>query len=349
MRYDDASNTGSMAADSAPTARPDVEFLPQGDMGPATGNAITGAGTTSGAAGADQVADAPPGSLKSMAQAAPPPPRATASRPTASTASSHGFAGQLQLRAQRRHARRRAGCVWLHPCRPRRRDLLDHADGQHRPRSHLEALGAAQGVVNLPPGVELSDIRVVGRDLIINMPDGTQMVIPGGAVFVPQLVIGDVEVPATNLAALLVNSEPQPASGLLPSSGGNFAAPVPPLDPGVPLGDLIPPTELVFTPPEFEEPGQFLDREPEIIIDPVDGAPSVNAVSDVDEAGLPGRAGPSRKARAKKRPRAPTATRARRRRASLTSIRPTDRRRHDQRCPGDRRCRDRRSPATSAR
>ena len=59
MRYDDASQAGSMAADSAPTARPDVDFLPQGDMGPATGNAITGAGTTSGAAGADLVGDAP--------------------------------------------------------------------------------------------------------------------------------------------------------------------------------------------------------------------------------------------------------------------------------------------------
>ena len=67
------------------------------------------------------------------------------------------------------------------------------------------------------------------------------MVIPGGAVFVPQLTIGDVEVPASNLAALLIDSEPQPAAGPPQSSGGNFADPVPPLDPGVPLGDLIRP------------------------------------------------------------------------------------------------------------
>ena len=79
------------------------------------------------------------------------------------------------------------------------------------------------GVVSLPAGVEMSDIHVNGRDLVIDMPDGTQMVIPNGAVFVPQLAIGDVEVPATNLAALLINSEPQPAAGPPQSSGGNFA------------------------------------------------------------------------------------------------------------------------------
>ena len=293
MRYDDASNTGSMAADSAPTARPDVEFLPQGDMGPATGNAITGAGTTSGASGADQVGDAPARIVEVSG----------ASGPAAASGDSfqaNGQYGVLTMDAQGNFSYTRNGGTPDGVQDVFGYTLADR-DGSTSATTltvnigrdlTTEALGAAQGVVNLPPGVELSDIRVVGRDLVINMPDGTQMVIPGGAVFVPQLVIGDVEVPATNLAALLVSSEPQPAAGLVPSSGGNFAAPVPPLDPGVPLGDLIPPTELVFTPPEFEEPGQFIDEEPEIIIDPVDGAPAVNAVSDVDEAGLPARDGP---------------------------------------------------------
>ena len=86
------------------------------------------------------------------------------------------------------------------------------------------------GVVTLPPGVELSDVMVVGRNLVINMPDGTQLIIVDGAVFVPQLVLGGVEVPATNVAALLIGQEPQPAAGELPpSSGGNFALPPPPL------------------------------------------------------------------------------------------------------------------------
>src|SRR4029450_484898 len=68
------------------------------------------------------------------------------------------------------------------------------------------------GVVTLPPGVELSDIMVVGRNLVIDMPDGTQLIIIDGAVFVPQLVLGGVEVPATNVAALLVGQEVKPAA-----------------------------------------------------------------------------------------------------------------------------------------
>ena len=63
------------------------------------------------------------------------------------------------------------------------------------------------------------------------------------------------------LAALLIDSEPKPAAGSLQSSGGNFDVPVPPLDPGVPLGDLIPPTELAFTPPEVREVNQFIDED----------------------------------------------------------------------------------------
>src|SRR4030095_6826909 len=47
----------------------------------------------------------------------------------------------------------------------------------------------ANGVVVLPAGVELSDVRVVGRDLVITLPDGSTMVIPDGAIFVPQLVV----------------------------------------------------------------------------------------------------------------------------------------------------------------
>ena len=118
----------------------------------------------------------------------------------------------------------------------------------------VQVVPGPNGVVTLPAGVELSDIHVVGRNLVIDMPDGTQMIIVDGAVFVPQLVLGTVEVPSTNLAALLIDSEPQPAVGGPPqSSGGNFEVPVPPLDPGAPLGDLIPPTELHFPPIDVQE------------------------------------------------------------------------------------------------
>ena len=71
-----------------------------------------------------------------------------------------------------------------------------------------QVVPGADGVVVLPAGVELSDVRVVGRDLVVTLPDGSTMVIADGAIFVPQLVIDGVEVPATNLAALLIGSEP---------------------------------------------------------------------------------------------------------------------------------------------
>ena len=87
------------------------------------------------------------------------------------------------------------------------------------------------------------------------------MIIVDGAVFVPQLVLGTVEVPSTNLAALLIDSEPTPAAGPPQSSGGNFAVPVAPLDPGEPLGDLIPPTELSYTPPEVIDVDNAIEED----------------------------------------------------------------------------------------
>ena len=48
------------------------------------------------------------------------------------------------------------------------------------------------GVVVLPAEVSMNDIRVSGRDLVVNMPDGSMMVIADGAVLVPQLVFGNV-------------------------------------------------------------------------------------------------------------------------------------------------------------
>ncbi|WP_294121532.1 DUF5801 repeats-in-toxin domain-containing protein [Sphingomonas sp.] len=139
------------------------------------------------------------------------------------------------------------------------------------------------GVVTLPAGVELSDVHVVGRNLVVDLPDGTQMIIIDGAVFVPQLVLGGVEVPSTNIAALLIGQEVAPAAGETPpSSGGNFGTPPPPLDPGVPLGDLIPPTEYGYTPPDVREIGDILDREPSA------GTASAQLDDDAQEGGNPG-------------------------------------------------------------
>src|SRR6185369_2637267 len=80
-------------------------------------------------------------------------------------------------------------------------------------------------------------------------------------------------------------AEPRPAAGTSQSSGGNFEVPVSPLDPGVPLGDLIPPTELVFTPPSFKEVFTLLDTQPEA------GTVSVQLDDDAKAGGNPGGVG----------------------------------------------------------
>lgn len=144
------------------------------------------------------------------------------------------------------------------------------------------------GQLVLPSGVSLDNIRVVGRDLVIRMPDGSEVVVPDGAVFVPQFVVDGVAVPPVNLAALLIGQEPQPAAGPPQSSGGNFSQA--PGDIGDPfgLGDLLPPTELAFPEPEQRElvPG-LIDRDPDVNIQ--DGGPAGKDVTDnVSEVGLPG-------------------------------------------------------------
>jgi VCBS repeat-containing protein len=146
----------------------------------------------------------------------------------------------------------------------------------------------ADGQLVLPAGVGLDDIKVVGRDLVIQMPDGTQMIVPDGAIIVPQIVVDGVAIPALNFAALLAGQEPQPAAGLPQSSGGNFADNVGDIGDPFALGDLLPPTQLAFPQPEERElvPG-LVDREPDVIIQ--DGGPAGRDVIDnVNETGLPG-------------------------------------------------------------
>ena len=158
---------------------------------------------------------------------------------------------------------------------PVRRPPVVDANARH-------VIPGPDGLITLPEGVDLSDIHVVGRDLVIKFPDGTTLVIEDGAVFVPQLVIGDVEVPAVNLAALLIDSEPKPAAGKPLSSGGNFAVDVPSLDPGVPLGDLIQPTELSYIPPEFRELQLRLEED-----EPSVAGSSANVSEEGLDAGIP--------------------------------------------------------------
>ncbi|HKR16816.1 DUF5801 repeats-in-toxin domain-containing protein [Rhizorhapis sp.] len=158
-----------------------------------------------------------------------------------------------------------------------------------------KVVSAAAGPVVLPEGVNLDDIKIAGRDLIVTLPDGTQMVILDGAVFVPQLVIDGVQVPPANIAALLIGNEPQPAAGSPQSSGGNFSAAEGDIGDPFDLGDLLPPTELAFSLPEQQEiipvvADEDDDAAPAIQIVTSDFPAGATDVTDsVDEAGLPAR------------------------------------------------------------
>lgn len=157
----------------------------------------------------------------------------------------------------------------------------------------LRVIPGPDGVVTLPEGASLDQISVSGRDLVVLLPDGSQMIIVDGAVFVPQIVIGGIEIPPLNLAALLVGDEPQPAAGPPQSSGGNFEAPAGAISDPFDLGDLLPPTELAF--PQYEERDIFpalADREPTtLIVTPDNAAGAAIASASVNEAGLPARGG----------------------------------------------------------
>ncbi|WP_309602557.1 DUF5801 repeats-in-toxin domain-containing protein, partial [Sphingomonas sp.] len=287
MRYEDSSQTGSGQVD----ARNDADHLAARDYGSATGNVISGTGTITGSTGLDMVENGS-GRITAIDGAG-----GSDSSFSGGKLSVAGQYGTLSIDARGNYSYDRdagtpAGVSdTFHYTLANKAGATDTArlvinigDLPKLATEGTRVVPGADGVVTLPAGVELSDIRIVGRDLIVTLPDGSIMVIVDGAIFVPQLVLGGVEVPASNLAALLIGSEPSPAAGDFASdqqsSGGNFAVPVGPLDPGVPLGDLLPPTELFYTPPEFEDVGQFIEEE--------NNAPLiVSSAIAVSEEGLP--------------------------------------------------------------
>ncbi|MES2698816.1 MAG: hypothetical protein V4647_04320 [Pseudomonadota bacterium] len=130
-----------------------------------------------------------------------------------------------------------------------------------------------------------------GRDLVIILADGRRIVVPDGAIILPQLVVGETAVPPANLAALLLGNEPEPAAGAPQSSGGNFFTDPGEIQAAFDIGNLLPYTEL--SRPIVEEREIIpaaKDEEPEIGIE-VDGSgvSVVNAEDVVDEEGLPAR------------------------------------------------------------
>src|SRR5215472_11806514 len=178
MRFDDASQPVS-SGHSEPVARPDVDILPPGSFGPATGNAITGHGTNSGAAGADTV-----GASATITQVQGAGGQTVVSNGNFQVPGQYGVL-QMDQQGNFNYVR--------NPNTPDGvKDVFNYtvADAAGSSSTTLTidiaqvaAAASGQGVVALPAGVELSDIHINGRDLVINMPDGTQMVIPNGAVF----------------------------------------------------------------------------------------------------------------------------------------------------------------------
>lgn len=152
---------------------------------------------------------------------------------------------------------------------------------------------AQSQVITLPPGTELEGLEVDGRDLIVLLSDGSQMVVPDGAIFVPQIVVNGVSVPPLNIAQLLTGNDPVPAAGPTPSSGGNFADDEGEIQAAFDLGDLLPFTDFSFPEETEEEIFPTLgDDEPEVVIQTPDDPVGVsNAAFSVSEDGLPSRNG----------------------------------------------------------
>ncbi len=185
---------------------------------------------------------------------------------------------------------------------------MDHASGPVHPAAKAQSKSAhaavavaipadavrivpVDGAVQLPAGTKLDAIHAVGRDLVVTLPDGKVWVIVDGALHVPQILIGPIHIPATNIAALIATSEPEPAAGAPQSSGGNFAEALGNIGNPFALGDLLPPTDFGLSQPEAKP---FIlgvvDHKPEVLIVTTDQpAGSTTATATVLESALPAR------------------------------------------------------------
>ncbi len=147
------------------------------------------------------------------------------------------------------------------------------------------------GVIQLPPGTRLDAIKLSGNDLIVTLPDGQILLIVGGALHIPQIKIGPINIPGPTVAALIAGQEPEPAAGALQSSGGNFEQTPGDIGKSFALGDLLPSTEFLLTEPEERELiPNAVDNKPEILITtPDQPAGATSATATVAEVALPQR------------------------------------------------------------
>ena len=102
----------------------------------------------------------------------------------------------------------------------------DNGEGAGDNRYRVE-----NGIVQLPASTSLDDMRVEGNDLVLVQSDGTEIIIIDGALKIPTLLLGDVELSQQVLLAALedsgINVAAGPdgsysATGTPPSSGADF-------------------------------------------------------------------------------------------------------------------------------
>ena len=283
-------------------ARDDADALAAGARGPATGNVITGAGTQSGSLGADIAAG--------VRRSSPLPARtaATPASPAASSASP-GEYGTLSIDAEGNytylankgapenvarplhlHARRHQGRQRHRHADHRNRQVAGGRQGQcpadrsrarrrrrrSRPASSsaISTSSAATSSSTLPDGTPDGDRRRRG----VRAAAGARR--RRSSRDQPRRPADRVRSPARPPAAIAGDSLSRAAAISPFRSARSIRA--------LPLGDLIPPTELDYQPPEFEEVFADEDDEPSILIQtPDQPAGAENATASVNEAGLP--------------------------------------------------------------
>jgi T1SS-143 domain-containing protein len=149
-------------------------------------------------------------------------------------------------------------------------------------------------VVTLPEGTSLAQLVVEGDNIVLLQPDGSRIIVEGGALDIPTFIIGGAEIPQEALQLAFTASNIDVAAGpdgslaivSGPDSGGNnFAIPVPGIGDAGPPIDLLAPTALQFGALEDIEPGGDVDNVgPSIVFNP-GGVSLLGVIVDEDALG----------------------------------------------------------------
>jgi len=101
----------------------------------------------------------------------------------------------------------------------------------------------------VPEGVTFDGVSVDGSDLLVTLPTGEQIRIEDADALYDTFEVDGLIFPV--IYEEIIPEPTSPAEAL--SSGGNFVVDPGAIDPGLPITPLLPPTELAFGYPEWEE------------------------------------------------------------------------------------------------